>query len=43
MIKYVQGVPKKPAHVLNGCSSYQKGTRNKNRVSFEKFMKLSFQ
>ena len=31
------------AHVLNGCSSYKKGTGNKKRVSFEKFMKLSFQ
>ena len=33
---------KKRSHVLNGCNSYKIGTRNKIRVSFEKFMKLSF-
>ena len=39
----LQVVRKKRANVLNSCNSYKKGTRNKKRVSFEKFMKLSFQ
>ena len=34
---------KKRSHVLNSCNSYKIGTRNKIRVRFEKFMKLSFQ